>query len=503
MVFFSSDLRLKVDLDSTDPDVSWLDSLRNHTDIWMKHLSEKSLHAFEVRNNISLVHIVVLVERGDFLATILALNPDMTHHLDFEAPAAFHITPIALAAEVGNIDIVNQLIRGGASLEGTSFLGFSPLHLSIRLGHWRVAESLLEAGASPNYHEEVYRYTLFVEAALKYEKNPSEEAEDVLVSLLKNGADIRDLSVESTGSLMSLLITKCHKELLEQLTVDSEDLKLTNSSAAKLLFLAITRIDLERKEKLEMVEMLLISGVNPNLPFFLPNQTALSWVSFLGNIDLVNLLLKWGAQTLPPLPLYSPLFMAMSKSNARETENLQVSKVLVKHPFYPNFVEPHQEGSITLCKTSLSLAIQLGDSAIVWDVLKAGADPFIAGCSNAALCTLGLSMNLQLYTEEDAFEIVQAILAHNVKDINEQLDCYSIDSGISNDLLDTFLMSNYTKAIEALLDSGLKIQRETIFLTNLLLHYPKQIAKLPRHYSRRITQSSHYLDFKHRKAFST
>ena len=314
------------------------------------------------------------------------------------------------------------------------------------------SQSLLEAGASPHYHEEVYRAKLFVEGASSYVNNPSEDAEDVLVSLLKNGADISDLSVfENTETLLNLLIMNSHKELVKQIILVGTNLTKTGSSKVNLVFFVVTRVDLERTEKLEIVEMLLQSGADPNLPSFSPNFTALSWASFLGDTHLVNLLLSWGAQTLPPLPFYSPLFMAMS--NGRGKENAQVSKILVKHPFDPNFVEPHQEGSV--CRTSLAQAIFLGDSSIVRELLVAGADPFIAGCSNAALCSLGEAMTIQLYNEEDAYKIVQAILAYDLKDINTQLDCYSSKIGFHVDLLDTLIMSNYTKTIGALLDSGI------------------------------------------------
>ena len=69
--------------------------------------------------------MVVLVDRGDSMATILALSPDMTKHLDYKALAAFNITPLTLATEVGNIDVVHQLIDGGASLDGTRYLFIS------------------------------------------------------------------------------------------------------------------------------------------------------------------------------------------------------------------------------------------------------------------------------------------------------------------------------------------------------------------------------------------
>ena len=315
LIFFSSEISLWFDPTGDVYQISDVvdDSVKNYTNIWMTNLSEKSLQAFELRNNISLVHIVVLVERGDFLDTILALNPDMTKHLDYEALAVFNITPIALAVMLGNIEIVNQLIRGGAGLDGISYLGLSPLHLSIRKGHWRVAESLLEAGASPHYHEEVYRAKLFVEGASSYVNNPSEDAEDVLLFLLKNGADISDLSVfENTETLLNLLIMNSHKELVKQIILVGTNLTKTGSSEVNLVFFVVTKVDLERTEKLEIVEMLLKSRADPNLPSFSPNFTALSWASFLGDTDLVNLLLLWGAQTLPPLPFYSPLFMAMS-----------------------------------------------------------------------------------------------------------------------------------------------------------------------------------------------
>ena len=437
----------------------------------MKNLSETSLQAFEQQNNISLVHIVVLVERSDSLATILALNSNMTKHLDYEAPAAFNITPLSLATGVGNIDILCQLIDGGANLDGTSYLGFSPLHLSIMLGRWKIAQSLLSAGASPYYKEEQYKAKLLFEASMSFINNPTRESEALLVSLLKIGVKIRDLSAfVSLEILVDSLIGSGHRELFEQFLLAGANLTGTRNNKINLLSFTVLRIDLTKTEKFEMVEILLKLGADPNPPtYFSSTQTALSWASYLGDLDLVLLLLDWGASTVPPPPLYSPLFMALTYFVDRSedfSERLQVVKVLMMHPFNPNFEDNFPD--IFHCRTTLSLAIQLGDFTTVRDLLREGAEPLLAGCSNATLCTLGAAMNSNLYTEEEAFEIMQAILPHNLKDINKHFYCSVIDD-LDYDLLDYFIMTNYTEAVLTLLDSGVNIQRSSFHIDKLSL----------------------------------
>ena len=180
--------------------------------------------------------MVVLVDRGDSMATILALSPDMTKHLDYKALAAFNITPLTLATEVGNIDVVHQLIDGGASLDGTSYLGFSPLHLSIRHGYWTIAQSLLETGASPYYHEEHYRAKLLYEASMSFVNKPSEENEGVIVSLLNNGVDLEELSaflnLRVLFSQWTLMAMKGHREILEQFIIAGSNLTETRNTTS-------------------------------------------------------------------------------------------------------------------------------------------------------------------------------------------------------------------------------------------------------------------------------
>ena len=63
----------------------------------MKNISETFMIDFEHKNNISLIHIVVLIERKDFLKNILEISPNLTRHVDYEASSAFNISPIFLA----------------------------------------------------------------------------------------------------------------------------------------------------------------------------------------------------------------------------------------------------------------------------------------------------------------------------------------------------------------------------------------------------------------------
>ena len=432
----------------------------------MTNLSETSLQAFERQNKISLVHVVVLVERSDFLGTILALNSIKTKHLDYEAPAAFNITPLALATAVGNINIVHQLINGGANLDGTSYLGYSPLHISIKLGHWKIAQSLISAGASPYYEEEQYKAKLLFEASMSFINNPTKENDALIVSLLKTGVNIKDLSAFiNLDMLVDSMIIRGHKELIEQILLPGANLTGTRNGKLNLLSFTVTRKDITKIEMLEIVEILLKSGADPNPPpYFISNQTALSWASYLGDLDLVLLLLDWGSSTVPPPPLYSPLFMALFPFLDR-TEDLQVVKVLMKHPFNPNFEDNFLDED---CRTTLSQAIGLGDITTVREMLRGGAEPLLARCSNATLCSLGQAMTINLYTEEEASEIMQAILPHRWKEINKHFYC-SVTDNRDIDLLDYFMYTEYTEAVEMLLDSGVNIERSNHLIDKLSL----------------------------------
>ena len=432
----------------------------------MRNISENFLTDFEHKNDISLIHIVIFIERKDFLKQILDIIPILTNHIDYEAPAAFNVTPIYIATVIDNLEMINLLIEAGAKLDGINYFDLSPLHMSIRLGRWKIAESLLQHGASPNYHDVHNPGMLFFEAWIRYLRNPREETEIVLVSLLRNGADISNLSIFDDLVTLDSIMLKVHKDLLAELLLAGADPSKTESKGSTALLQTVSRRDLQKKEKFAMTEMLLKAGADPNSPsvYDSTRHKALSWASFKGDTDLVILLIKWGAQTMPPPPLYSPLFTAMVHFNARLKTNVEVVNVLQENPFSPDFVE--NPGKLN-CMTTLSLAIMFGDPGVVTKLLRRGANPVIDECSNAALCSLAEAMRDKLYSEEKTYEIMQAILNYNMRDINEYFHCEN--HKMRFDLLEYFIGSNYTQSIIALLERGVKIEKGNFSIDKLSL----------------------------------
>lgn len=60
------------------------------------------------------------------------------------------MTPLAIAAQVGNADVVEALIKKGAKVESADQRGDRPLHHAARYGAVEVARLLLGAGAMPD-----------------------------------------------------------------------------------------------------------------------------------------------------------------------------------------------------------------------------------------------------------------------------------------------------------------------------------------------------------------
>ena len=61
---------------------------------------------------------------------------------------------LLLAAQRGNIDIVNQLLQAGTSIESRNEIGETPLMLAVSFGKADMVQRLLEAGADTNARNE-------------------------------------------------------------------------------------------------------------------------------------------------------------------------------------------------------------------------------------------------------------------------------------------------------------------------------------------------------------
>lgn len=134
--------------------------------------------------------------------------------LDGKDPDQGVITPMHVAASIGNYHIVRLLLKHGANPNSTDNCGLTPLHIAIRCGHLHVARFLLNNGGNPQkaglggwtpLHSAANKGDVCsVALLLKHDVNPNSRDKngvtplqiaarcgfsDVCELLLKNGAD--------------------------------------------------------------------------------------------------------------------------------------------------------------------------------------------------------------------------------------------------------------------------------------------------------------------------
>ncbi|XP_075228280.1 uncharacterized protein LOC142328429 [Lycorma delicatula] len=145
-------------------------------------------------------------------------------------------TPLQVACEKGNLDLVKSLLDEGANPNTKDYAGWTPLHEAVQRGNIALVETLLNSGAyinTPGY----YNITPLLEAVLK---------DNIVIArlLLQHGADV------TLRSRYNYLPMNC---------TQSDDMKkLLEIYRAKLNFSKVKNF----AEKCEMLEPTVIHGVN-------------------------------------------------------------------------------------------------------------------------------------------------------------------------------------------------------------------------------------------------
>lgn len=129
------------------------------------------------------------------LRILLDANADIDSRYGESCSTALHI-----AAEQGHSNIVQALLKNGASVDLQNDLGKTPLWFAVNEGHTEISQMLLDAGASPSPSGTEHELLLF--AAL------NNGSVDIVSSLLKAGANV-DATVPFTG--ITLLHTAAEK----------------------------------------------------------------------------------------------------------------------------------------------------------------------------------------------------------------------------------------------------------------------------------------------------
>lgn len=238
----------------------------------------------------------------------------LANHAACDAANRYGVTPLSLAAEQGNLDIVNALIACGADVNHALPEGETVLMTAARTGNVQVIDALIRKGARVDGHDGFYGETALIWAA-------DADHESAVAALLDAGAgiDTRSASAKwtrraagltqlSLGEWTPLMYTardgamKAGAELLKR----GADVNAVDPDKATALVLAIVNYHFD------FAAMLLDHGADPNIAdttgmaalYAAVDMNSLPWMfgrpeipgpSKLTSLELIEMLLARGA----------------------------------------------------------------------------------------------------------------------------------------------------------------------------------------------------------------
>lgn len=241
------------------------------------------------------------------------------------------MTPLLLAAESGNTQEVNEIIKSGANVNATSQYGWTALMFAAWKGHEQIVEMLLDAGADPNIvsksvpsqFETVGGHppsTALAEAV-------SENHTSIANILIDRGALIDPLSIAHAGGQGNIPLLK--KFLKKGANLNQPSNRDFNTSP-------LCRAC--RAGKMDTIKWLINNGANPNL--FTNGWTPLLHAIRGDHPEVVSYLLDHGAD--PNIvygglqygcPQETALFSAVTKHTyrSRYERNYKIIEILLAH----------------------------------------------------------------------------------------------------------------------------------------------------------------------------
>uniref|UniRef100_A0A0G4FMY1 Uncharacterized protein n=1 Tax=Chromera velia CCMP2878 TaxID=1169474 RepID=A0A0G4FMY1_9ALVE len=110
-----------------------------------------------------------------------------------ERPNQLKITPLWIAAQQGHVQIVDALLKRGASTEAVSFQQLTPLYIAAQMDRLPVVEALIKAGANVDARRDTHHTALHIAAEHGHIA--------VMQALIKAGASVEPRTLESATPL--------------------------------------------------------------------------------------------------------------------------------------------------------------------------------------------------------------------------------------------------------------------------------------------------------------
>lgn len=284
------------------------------------------------------------------IGDLVALKQLLLQGAQINSPGGFR-TALGFAAASGRLEVIQFLVENGARINQEDYFKKSPLEWAAEAGQVEAVKLLVENGAQI---ERNGKRTPLI-SAIKRGHGA------VVEWLVKSGAvTCARVDAESQSPLAEAIESK-QLAIIKLLLVLGADPNAPDRNGRNSLCKAVSL------ENLEAAEILLRDGMaDPNAGSS-PALNALAWRDpnhrETPPTELVNLLLRYGAELNPARHVYeTPLMAAVSSVDLQLCRLLLNSGALVDHP--------NSDG-----RTPLHLAIERGREDTTQFLLEAGADP--------------------------------------------------------------------------------------------------------------------------------
>ncbi|KAF2881524.1 hypothetical protein ILUMI_24658 [Ignelater luminosus] len=253
--------------------------IRNgHNKIAEKVLLSGAVNNIQDKKGNTPLHLA-LIKKYPKVAELLISNGADVNIINKEKETALHC-----AARSGCYDIIDKILSNHLIVDKQNCNGETALQLALEEGHIDIVEELLSNGANVML-EDVCGDTSFAYALSDLN---NEEIVNKMVLNLKADNIINKCSQDDENSLLHLALSKRYTKAIERLIDCGADINKTNKLCETPLYLAIKHDCLNFVPKL-------ISKENINIRQRKNGNTALHMALLKNNKDVINLLIKSGA----------------------------------------------------------------------------------------------------------------------------------------------------------------------------------------------------------------